>query len=407
MKNRKYVAFLIMVCMAVVVFGYKNDDGFTIRGKISGAKDGSKVTFNYADIRTGNEAGLGSAIVKDGEFELKGKLTSPRLLSMRLKGAKGTVGTCFFAENTNMTLETSIDDLLDWSQFIGSGSTSKVKITGSGSQNFYSEYIQKTEGFDQQVSLLTKDNLPELYKEKGTGRVDAKMPIAYGIKISKEINALTNDKKNFTMNFVLKNKPSEVLSYIAYNAIYAKDITVPEIDQLVKHISSSTEKGLLTDNFLQIAVKARKSAVGAHFTDFTLNDPQGNPHKISDYAGKGHYVLLEFWASWCGHCRASFPHLKKCYDAYHAKGFDVVAISLDDKTDLWNEAMEKDGVTNLWPQLSDLKAYAGGIPKAYNISGLPMSILLDPDGKVVTRLMRGAWMEEILIDKLGNHFEEK
>src|SRR5882762_2348062 len=107
MKDMKYLAFLIMACITVVMFGYKTDDGFTIKGKISGAKDGSKVIFNYADIRTGNEAGLGSAIIKNGEFELKGKLTSPRLLSMRLKGAKGPVGTCFFAENTNMTLETS------------------------------------------------------------------------------------------------------------------------------------------------------------------------------------------------------------------------------------------------------------------------------------------------------------
>jgi peroxiredoxin len=406
MKNIKYLAILLMACITVVLFGYKNEEGFTIKGKIAGAKEGSKIVLDYADIRSMSSTPLGSTIIKNGEFEFKGKLNSSRLLSIRLNGAKGLVGTCFFADNAPMTLETSTDDLLDWSSASGSGSSAKVRITGSKSQELYQEYKQKTAGFDEQIASLTHENLIELYKEVGSGRAAVKMPIEYGIKLSKKIDALTKDKRMLTMNFVLKNKPSEASSYIALVEC-RKDISVSEIDQLVKHISASTEKGELTDYFLKNAAKSRQSAIGAKFIDFTLNDPQGKPHKLSDYAGKGRYVLLEFWASWCGHCRASFPHLKKCFELYHDKGFDVVAISLDSKADIWSEAMQEDGTSNLWPQLSDLKAYNGEIAKAYNFSGLPASILLDPDGKVISRNMRGAWMESILIDRLGNRFAGK
>lgn len=403
----KYGAFLIIACLAVMSFAYGNGEGLIIRGKITGANDGSKVTFRYADIATGFDEGLGSAIITNGQFEFKGKLASPRLLSMYLKAEKGIKGTCFFAENTSMTIETSVDDLLDWSRMFGYGSASHVRITGSKSQALYQEYTQKTEEFDKKVKSLTKDNVTELYKEKGEGGHEAKMPMEYGIRISREIDSLAAEKKKFTMNFVLENSPSEALSYIATFAAGEEGITVSEIDQLVKHISSSTETGPLTEQFLKSASNGRRSAIGAHFVDFTLNDPEGNPHKLSDYAGKGRYVLLEFWASWCGNCRESFPHLKSCYEAYHAAGFDVVAISLDNKKELWNEAMEEDSTTGLWPQLSDLKAYGSEITRDYLIGGLPMSILLDPDGMVVTRLMRGAWMESILINKLGDHFPGK
>ena len=392
---------MAMAFTAITLFGYKNEEGFTIRGKITGAKEGSKIIFSYADIRSGNDQ-LGTVLVKNGEFEFKGKLASPRLLSMNVRGgAKSNAGTCFFAENTDMTIEASVDDLLDWSQAMGTGSSDKVNITGSKSQDLYNEFYQKAEVFNKQISTLSHDNIIELYKEKGMGRAEATMPPEFGLGMSKKIDALAKEKKTFEMNFVLNNKPSEVISYIAIRTCY-ENVSVSEIDQLVKHIASSTEKGLLANQFLQSAAKARMSAIGASFMDYTLQDPQGNSHKLSDYRKKGHYLLLEFWASWCGHCRASFPHLKTCYEKYHAKGFDVVAISLDSKTELWNEAMQTDGVTGLWPQLSDLKAYQGEIPKAYNINGLPTSILLDPDGKVVTRNMRGAWMENILINKFGN-----
>src|SRR5882672_7096838 len=279
MKNMKQLVFLMLACIAVALSGYKNEDGFTIRGKITGAKDGSKIAWRYADIRSGNDQ-VGTAVITNGEFEFKGKLASPRLLSMNLKGVNGTVGTCFFAENADITVEASVDDLLDWSTVSGSGSSAKVRITGSKSQDLYGEYRQKTEAFDKQISLLSGENLVELYKEKGSGRPEPKMPIAFGIKISKQIDALVKARRTFTTDFILKNKPSEPLSYIASGTL-ANDISVPEIDQLVKYISSSIEKGPLTEHFLQAASRARKSAVGASFADFTLNDPQGASHKLS------------------------------------------------------------------------------------------------------------------------------
>ena len=139
-----------------------------------------------------------------------------------------------------------------------------------------------------------------------------------------------------------------------------------------------------------------RKKVGAQFTDFTMNDMQGQPHKLSEYVGQGNYVLLDFWASWCGPCRAEMPHVKAAYEKYHAKGFEIVGVSFDAQQDAWEKATSQLGIT--WPQLSDLKGWQCAAGALYGVRSIPATILFGPDGKVVATDLRGDALQERLAE---------
>ena len=143
----------------------------------------------------------------------------------------------------------------------------------------------------------------------------------------------------------------------------------------------------------------RRQEPGNMFTDIEENDTLGVSHKLSEYVGTGNYVLVDFWASWCGPCVQEMPNVKEAYEKYHAKGFDVVGLSFDNDKSAWIEAINRLGLP--WHHLSDLKGWETVASETYGISSIPSTLLVGPDGKIIDNSLRGEALKKKLAEIFG------
>ncbi len=135
-----------------------------------------------------------------------------------------------------------------------------------------------------------------------------------------------------------------------------------------------------------------KVTKGGEAPDFTFNTPEGKPLSLSSFKGK--IVLVDFWASWCGPCRKENPNVVRMYKKYHSKGFEILGVSLDEDKDKWISAIKKDGLT--WNHVSDLKGWSSQACTLYGIEAIPFAMLLDKEGKIIAKNLRGADLEKKL-----------
>ena len=158
----------------------------------------------------------------------------------------------------------------------------------------------------------------------------------------------------------------------------------------------NTEEGR---SFAEKLAVAQQTAVGKPLIDLHLPNQHGQQMPVS--ALKGQVVLIEFWASWCAPCRAEAPTLKRAYEQFHPKGFEIYAVSLDDKKEAWLKAIVEDDLP--WPQVSDLKGFNSEAAKSYQIRAIPQNILVDEQGTIIAKNLRGISLLDTLADYYKTH----
>ncbi|MRG48564.1 redoxin domain-containing protein [Chitinophaga sp. SYP-B3965] len=201
------------------------------------------------------------------------------------------------------------------------------------------------------------------------------------------------NSRNVKVDEFIKANPSSIVSaYVLYRD-FSYRLTPDEIDNNVKLLSPSLQNTQYVNVLRELSPTLRKVGVGEKAPDFTLADTNGKPVKFSSHLG-GKYVLLDFWAGWCGPCRRENPNLVRTYEKYKDKGFDIFAVSLDNKKEQWIKAIADDKLT--WTHVSDIKFWDSAPAKLYGVRAIPSNVLIGPDGKIVARNLRGKQLEETL-----------
>ena len=183
----------------------------------------------------------------------------------------------------------------------------------------------------------------------------------------------------------------------AFEKVYAEYVKAAESGDQAKALSMEPQLEKLYAAYTAAQDSLLRELVyGTKFIDLEMNDQQGNPVKLSQWAGKGNCVLIDFWASWCGPCRQEMPNVVANYKKYHEKGFEIVGVSFDSKADAWKKAVADLGMT--WPQMSDLKGWSSAGAKAYGVTSIPASVLLDGEGRIIGMNLRGEKLGEKLAE---------
>lgn len=345
----KKTLFTIIAIMCSVVM-QAQDTAYSISGQVP--ENVKKVYLNLL----GEKGRADSVDVVDGKFELKG--TQPYNIIIGVSFDKRSYN--FFNDGTPIVLDSS-SKVVEGSELNKRLNTFQLPLEekAKASSHVFKEY-----------NAIEKDTTEAAKKRQA--------------ELNKQINAIFEEYINDLKEIAKQN--TDNLIPAVYLPFMANVLSYDELTPFMKEDAPYYNHPRM-ERVKIVYASLKKRLPGTMFTDMEMADMDGKMRKLSEWCGKGNYVLVDFWASWCGPCRKEMPNVVANYNKYHDKGFEVIGVSFDNKADAWKSAVQKIGMK--WPQLSDLKGWKCIAGEIYGINSIPASILLDGEGKIVAIDLRG------------------
>jgi len=379
---------LLLVVTSIIFLGLyscsstgQSSDGFEISGKIENGQGKTVYLDNFGNTKPVPVDSM--VIAEDGSYKLSSTTPFADFFVIRLDNNQ--FAYLVIDSLDKVTINGNYDDFATSYTVEGSEESKRLQNVNKEMQNVYN-----------QLNSIWQ----ELQTHKGEPGFDSLRAAT-----QPKFDSLTNGIKTYIKN-VIDEKPGSLVSYYALfqqlgqnnpilNPSDEEDLKYYEkVDEgLQKNLPKSAITKQLHSMLLQIKqqIEAEKiananTAIGTEAPDIELPGPDGKIHKLSDLRGK--YVLLDFWAAWCRPCRGENPNVVAAYKKYKDKGFTVFQVSLDKNKEDWIKAIKHDGLGD-WTHVSDLKYWQSEAARLYNIQSIPSNFLIDPEGKIVAKQLRG------------------
>ena len=329
---------------------------YKVTGKIEGKTEGQVYLAKVQDKKLVN---IDTTTIAEGTFVFEGKVDAPDRYFIQFEGEKGNIQ--FFIENSPINVTGDITKL------------NEAEVTGSSNHDVLVAFNEIQKPFVERSKTL--------YQEYQQAMQEKKKEVADSVEGVYMKMEEEKGKKN--EEFVKANSTKEATAFLAIRMLNGKEVDEMEAiyNGFAENVKNSTYGKMIKEKMDVL----KKVAIGQPAPDFTLNTPEDQPLSLSSFKGK--VVVIDFWASWCGPCRRENPHMVELYNEVHDKGVEFLGVSLDKDKAAWLKAIEADGLT--WNHVSDLKYWNSEAAKMYGINGIPATVVIDREGKIVAKRVFG------------------
>jgi peroxiredoxin len=371
--------FLLLMLLPVASFAQAPKQ-FELKGKLNVSQSVDWVYLRYV---SGEDSRTDSVQPKNGEFKFKGTIPEPVVATLITKFKDKPGSEKLPRELFRFFLEPSKVELTV------NQSSKNISVKDSKTNEEFQLLVKQAESYTIKFDSLYEeyDSLEKAGNKEAMNRVE------------KTIDQLTNDVKENVYAAFLKTHPNSNVALYAIKEYAGWDIDPAKVEPFFNSLSPSVRAWPSAKALKARIAVAKQTAIGNYAMNFTQNDTLGKPVSLASFRGK--YVLVDFWASWCGPCRRENPNVVKVFSKFKDKDFTILSVSLDrpDAKDKWLYAIHKDGLT--WTHVSDLKYWDNAVAKQYGIRAIPQNLLLDPKGKIIAKNLRGEDLDVKLTEIFG------
>ncbi len=338
---------------------------FTINVEIKGVEDNTPIYLQL--IKNEDLHKIDSANLISSKVSFTGSFETPEMVFITIGETRKMVN--LFAENAVISVVVDVENL------------DKAQVSGSKSHDDMMVFKKYMEPIDKQSSEINEEYRNAVAKSDNdaVNALRARFETMRLEQIAMFKKFISDHSKSFLSPFIIRRYLGTELEY-------------KELDEMLSQLSPSVHSSKDYQELKKQAESLKSTAIGMPAADFALNDSTGNPIAISSFKGK--ILLIDFWASWCGPCRRENPNVVRIYNDYKDKGFEIIGVSFDESKSKWIDAIHQDQLT--WPHISDLKGWQSYAAKLYSIQAIPATILLDREGIIIAKNLRGEALREKL-----------